>query len=155
MARTTRRAKQEEGIWVNELDFENVRRPKVIDEGMKYFGAVDLNDRYRQGYLNMESSWATKRLWVRIFTTILGICFTDAYLAYNLETQRANFSGNKDFDKLHYKGFLGKLAHQLILNKLDEEHIIAAATRSHSSHLSVRLSRTVPTLIALNTVESI
>lgn len=29
---------------VNERDTEVIRRPKVIDDGMRYFGAIDLND---------------------------------------------------------------------------------------------------------------
>ena len=91
---------------------------------MKCFGAVDLHDRYRQGFLNLEDSWKTKRCWLRVFTTILGICFTDAYLAYKLECEQINVhdeEDQEDVQRLSYYKFLGKLAYQMAHNDLDVE----------------------------------
>ena len=63
IARSIRKQNEHEGMWFNEREIETVRRPKVFDEGMQHFGAVDYNDRFRQGYLNWEQAWSTKKIW--------------------------------------------------------------------------------------------
>lgn len=116
--RNKRVRSQEDGIWIKTRKVYTIQRPKIIEVGMKHFGAVDLHDRYRQGYLNMEDSWHTHRCWVRLFTTVLGICFTDAYLAYKWEG--SNCIRTEDLDEREgrqsFFGFLNGLARQLIFN---------------------------------------
>jgi hypothetical protein len=124
---TRRRLNEDEGVWYNERGKKTVRRPTVVDEGMQYFGAVDYNDRFRQGYLNWENSWPTKRLWVRVFTTVLGIICTNAFFAYEMEMSRV--PTNAEDEKMKFFEFLAKLAYQLINNTYDEERDIRAALR--------------------------
>jgi hypothetical protein len=62
-----------------------VPRPKVIEDYFQYFSAVDVHDRYRQGTLAIEEHWPTKRWWTRVFSTIIGMIVTDAFLAYRYE----------------------------------------------------------------------
>lgn len=79
------------------------------------FPAVDISDHYRQGILALESNWQTKRYHTRVFATVLGIVFTNAFLGYKYE-RGAN-------DSSDFRTFLGKLAHALINNVyLDETH---------------------------------
>ncbi len=54
---SVRKKNEREGVRFTEKEIE-----KVIDEGTQYFGAVDFNDRFRQGYLNWEQAWPTKRI---------------------------------------------------------------------------------------------
>jgi hypothetical protein len=150
IARTIVGSREVEGIWVNDRETETVRRPKVIDVGMRHFGAIDLNDRYRQGYLNMEQSWKTQRLWVRVFTTVLGICFTDAYFAYNYERKQALVDDDEDNAKLHFNEFLGKLAYQLINNDFGVDHRVSESTRLQSTPNAASRLGIVPTLSSLN-----
>lgn len=44
-------------MWVKSREIVFTQRLKMVEEGALYFGAVDSNDRYRQGYLNLEDSW--------------------------------------------------------------------------------------------------
>ena len=71
--------------------------------------------------MRLEEVWKTLTWWHRIVATILGIIFTDCYLAYRnneLKYQR---------DVLEFDEFLGRLAHQLIFNPFyDEERQPAA-----------------------------
>jgi hypothetical protein len=68
----------------------------------------------------MEEVWKTQIWWHRIIATILGIIFTDCYLAYK-------YNEIKYYrDVLSYDEFLGKLAYGMIFNPYyDEERGIA------------------------------
>jgi hypothetical protein len=155
IARSIRKQNEHEGMWFNEREIETVRRPKVFDEGMQHFGAVDYNDRFRQGYLNWEQAWSTKKIWKRMFTTVLGVIATNAYFAYRLETHSAATTDDERDDKLKFFGFLNRVAQQLITNKFDHDEPIASGLRSRSSPPAVSPGLRVPTLMALNDVPSI
>jgi hypothetical protein len=82
-----------------------------------FFSVVDVHDHYRQGTLNIEEYWKTTTWWHRILATLLGMIFTDAYLAYSMDYKAAH-SGNVSMLKkmLCFEDFLGRLAHQMIFN---------------------------------------
>lgn len=128
--------RDEDGVWIRSREVVETTRPKIVEEGATFFNAVDMNDRYRQGYLNMEDSWHTHKCWIRIFTTVLGIVFTDSYLGYKLEEARdvrRDLQANERDSKLSFFGFLSELAHGLIFNNLDEESHVMHGLRSHQS----------------------
>ena len=62
-----------------------VSRPKVVEQFFEGFNAIDVHDHYRQGSLQMEKHFHTYRWWFRMFTTVLGIVVTNAYLHYKYE----------------------------------------------------------------------
>lgn len=92
--------------------YKEIPRPVVLNELYDDFGKVDLHDRYRQGYLAMERAWKTKKCWIRIFTSLLGMIVTDCYLGYLMEYKALNHGEAKGSDS--YIDFLGKLAYSMI-----------------------------------------
>ena len=102
--RTVRKSNEEEGVWYNE------RQPETLCGPMQYFGVIDYNDCFRQGFLNWEQGWDTKRTWIHMFTTVLGVIAANVYFAYNLERKAVPNSSsyaNDNVDKV--KGFLESL----------------------------------------------
>jgi hypothetical protein len=100
---------------VTETYQRNVPRPLVIKQFFDIFGNIDQHDHLRQGSLAMEEVWKTLTWWHRIFATILGVIFTDCWLAYRHNELRHNRNVQK------FEDFLSKLAYQLIFNShLDE-----------------------------------
>lgn len=71
--------------------------PSMVSEYYKHSHQVDLHNQLRQGVLNIERKWSTKRWYMRIFSTILGIHLVDAYYAYSYETK--NYPGIINFVK--------------------------------------------------------
>ena len=61
-----------------------------------------------------------------MFATIFGICVVDAYMAYKFEAE-------KDGDATdNFKGFIGKLAYQLIHNQhLDQPMELRSTSNEH------------------------
>lgn len=63
----------------------------MVEKFYEYFNTIDVHDHLRQGSLAMEESWATKYWRHRLFTTILGMIFTNNFLIYKyLELQKTN-----------------------------------------------------------------
>ena len=93
------------------MSYKEVPRPSLVEEFYSCFSAIDVHDHYRQGSLEMERNWVTRKWYHRIFTTILGICIVDAFYAYKLEMKQAG----KDPRDFTY--FVGRLAHQLVFNQ--------------------------------------
>lgn len=91
---------------------KTVMQPNVIQEFFKYFGAIDINDHLRPGILAIERQWMTKKWWVRIFQTMLGIIIVDSYLAYRLEYLERN-ENNPD-QCLDFISFVNILCKELI-----------------------------------------
>lgn len=87
-------------------------RPTVLNQLFKHFGKIDLHDRYRQGKLQLEVEWETRKWWHRIFSTMLGIIVTDCYLAYQYEYN--TYHEEEPNKQLTYIEFLGELAYCLI-----------------------------------------
>jgi len=59
-----------------------IPRPNVVEKYFSNANAIDVHDHYRQGGLALERSWRTHTWWHRVFATLLGMCETDAYLAF-------------------------------------------------------------------------
>ena len=57
------------------------KRPHVVETYNTASGAVDYHNRVRQGDLALEKKWVTAKWEFRLFTTVIGICVTDAFLA--------------------------------------------------------------------------
>ena len=55
--RTSRSLNPETNIWESVSTIKSTPRPKVIEDIFKNINAIDMNDRYRQGYLQMEVFW--------------------------------------------------------------------------------------------------
>jgi hypothetical protein len=96
---------------------------------------VDFNGRPRQGELNLEVSWGVQRCWLRVFTTVLGVIFTDCYLAWRLENGRlpTTNTANEDDYKAHFHGFVAALAADLIWNTVDGVPPTPVSTRSENT----------------------
>jgi hypothetical protein len=92
-----------------------VQRPVLVEKFFNIFGRVDQHNHYRQGSLRMEEAWKTLTWWHRLVATILGIIFTDCYLAY--KHNELKYHRNV----LTYDEFLGKLAYSLIFNTYYDE----------------------------------
>ena len=114
-AQPSRRKRHRRVIVNNEYEtrvsYKEVPRPSLVEEFYSCFSAIDVHDHYRQGSLEMERNWVTRKWYHRIFTTILGICIVDAFYAYKLEMKQAG----KDPRDFTY--FVGRLAHQLVFNQ--------------------------------------
>jgi hypothetical protein len=74
---------------------------------------IDVHDHLRQGTLALERTWQTQNWVKRVFSTILGMSITDAYLAFNLENNLAQEEGPA------FPDFISRLAYQLIHNTFD------------------------------------
>ncbi|KAL5467723.1 hypothetical protein EMCRGX_G031988 [Ephydatia muelleri] len=90
---------------------KEVRRPAMVEEFFSCFSSIDIHDHYRQGSLEMERQWVTRRWHHRIFCTVLGICIVDSFFAQKFEVTMINHEPN-DFNT-----FCGRLARQLIFNE--------------------------------------
>lgn len=115
----------EDGMWIRTKYEVLTERPKIVEVGAKYFNAVDLNDRYRQGYFNMEDSWRSQRCWVRVFTTVFGIIL-DCYLG----DVRQEHDVDRRESCLSFFGFLAELAHGLIINTVDRDINISSSSNN-------------------------
>lgn len=91
-----------------------VPRPALVERYFSHSNAVDHNNQLRQGSLNMESAIGTHRWWHRLFTTLVGMCVADAYLAcrafYRVDPSVAkvfrDFHENLTWDLVQYGSFL-------------------------------------------------
>ena len=92
-----------------------VQRPWLIKLFFDIFGAVDQHDHLRQGSLALEEVWQTHCWWHRILATVLGVIFTDCWLAYRHNELKFNRP------VATYAEFLGRLAYQLINNPFLQE----------------------------------
>jgi hypothetical protein len=154
--RTRRVQKEEDGIWFNKLATEYVKRPRLVEEGAKYFNAVDMNDRYRQGYFGWEMTWDTKRCWSRLFTTVLGIIITDSYLAYKVD--QAGEVRDEDYieeeAKYNFNSFLNMLTTQLIFNDYSDEVRVVDGLRSGNAAVPGIL-QPAPAMVALHDMAAV
>lgn len=71
-----------DGKWETKTYTKSTNRPQVIVDLFEHFSAIDVHDHYRQGILECERNFPTKTWWIRIFTTIMGMIYTDCYFAY-------------------------------------------------------------------------
>lgn len=101
------------------LPVQDVRRrsfpiPMVFETLFRNLPRIDVHDHLRQGTLALERTWMTQNWVKRVFSTILGMSITDAFLAFNLENNLAEDEGPA------FPDFISRLAYQLIHNTFDE-----------------------------------
>lgn len=117
-----------EGEMVRTCTFKETNRCRLLNEFYKHFGVIDLHDRYRQGYLQIENEWHTHRWYQRLFSSLLGMIATDAYLGYQYEHEILH--GHDSSSKLEYKSFMKTLCRELIFNNyMPRQHSIPTATK--------------------------
>ena len=110
--RTTFKAiPREFGARVQDIRRRTFPVPSVFERLFLHLPRIDIHDHLRQGSLALEKSWATHSWSKRVFSTLLGMSITDAYMAFCL--------GLGD-DKPSFSDWLNRLAYQLIHNNLDQ-----------------------------------
>ena len=62
--------------------------PSLVEHYHEGIGAIDLNNRYRQGNLKIEERWKTQNWPVRNFSTNFGIILTNAFLLWKYDRRR-------------------------------------------------------------------
>ena len=87
-----------------------ISRPSIVKMFSDFFNAVETNDQYRQGFLQLEEnskpySWAT-----RVISTVLGIIFVNSHLAMQL------LGGHEKSSSETFTNDMDKLAYRLIFN---------------------------------------
>ena len=101
------------GEFFSSKEEKSVPRNDIVKRFHEHFGAVDINNHYRQGSLAFERQWKAKKLHHRFFMTLLGVCITNAFLMYKLEYKDRH--RNSEVDMMDFTSFLDKLAYQMIL----------------------------------------
>ena len=95
----------------------SVPRPEIVGKYYEMNGGIDVHNKMRQGDLALEKHWVTQDPYFRIFTTLIGICVTDAFnmMKYRIGDHRSD-------PRRHWslREFAGVLAHQLLNNKWEE-----------------------------------
>jgi hypothetical protein len=66
-----------------------VRRPRAFEDYFDNALAIDVNNHLRQGELRVEQGWITRKWYLRVHSTILGMSATDAFLAFHHATEQA------------------------------------------------------------------
>ena len=95
----------------------SVPRPEIVGKYYEMNGGIDVHNKMRQGDLALEKHWVTQDPYFRIFTTLIGICVTDAFnmMKYRIGDHRSD-------PRRHWslREFAGVLAHQLLNNKWED-----------------------------------
>jgi hypothetical protein len=110
--RLKRRKVLTDGHYSIETEVVPIERPLAVYELYKYFSNVDIHDHLRQGSLMLETHWRTKIWWHRLFSSILGMIFTDTYLAHQWDL--ANGWDADTYDKEPLTNYMRRLSYQLI-----------------------------------------
>jgi hypothetical protein len=107
--RPRHRKVESEGEYTTERFDKVVKQPMVVEWFYKYFATIDIHDHYRQGSLAFEVHWHTITWWHRLFSTVLGMIVTNAFLAYRFEFKQHSPAATS----LDFTEFIGKLAYEL------------------------------------------
>ena len=95
----------------------SVPRSEIVGKYYEMNDGIDVRNKMRQGDLALEKHWMTQDPYFRIFTTLIGICVTDAFnmMKYRIGDHRSD-------PRRHWslREFAGVLAHQLLNNKWQE-----------------------------------
>jgi hypothetical protein len=59
---------------------EHFKRPVIAELYASAAGSIDWHNRSRQGELALEKRWVTQKWTLRVMTTVIAICVTDAFL---------------------------------------------------------------------------
>jgi hypothetical protein len=85
-----------------------VERPACISMYFDGCGKIDQHNQARQGFLRLEKHWTTQSGWFRVFTTLVGITVTDAWLC-----MRSGLGSDNPLRNVSIIKFAGILAKQL------------------------------------------
>ena len=119
-----------EEFYETERYTKTLPRPKVIQNLFSNFSLIDIHDHYRQGILHLEASWHTKKYWHRMFSTLLGMIFTNSYFLYRHDYLISH--NNSDVGMDTFQDFLGVLAYQLIFNPFEKSLNLRSLTFNDS-----------------------
>lgn len=114
------RVAQQDGHYITESYQKITSRVQVVANLFRYFSVIDVHDHYRQGTLALEEHWKTYTWWHRLFSTIMGIIYTNAYFYYRNDYMKQH---HNDKDMKSYEDFLGELAYEMVHNKYDSNII--------------------------------
>jgi hypothetical protein len=89
--------------------YRDVARPTVLSSFFESSNAVDRHNQARQSCLALEKAWITKDGYFRLFTTIIGMCVTDAWKISN-----GNKQGGEEESIRSIRYFSDKLAYELL-----------------------------------------
>lgn len=120
------------GVWVRTREVMEITWPKIVEERVTFLPPSTSTTDIARG----EDSWHTQKCWVRLFTTVLGIGFTDSDLGYKLEEAdnvRRDVQTNEGDNKLSFFGFLSELAYGLIFDHFDDTCTTSPGQRSSPS----------------------
>ena len=113
-----------DGTYSTQVIDKEIKWPEAIRQFFLYFGAIDIHDHYRQGILEMERNWLTKKWWIRVFTTILGVTFINSYFSYRLTYKQLHNGSTDGMESVDE--FLGHLAYELIFNDFLQDGVTQA-----------------------------
>ena len=126
----TRVVLSNDGHYVTENYDKTTTRVQVVYWLFKYFSVIDIHDHFRQGILKIEEHWRTITWWHRIFATIMGIIYTNAYFYYREDYKKMH--GNDLSKMFTYEQFLGKLAFEMVQNDFDDQTITISSLRKRN-----------------------
>ncbi len=94
------------GDGTSQMTVKTTPWPQVVQQYFAVAQASDVNNHLRQSGLALEESWKTQTWWHRLIATIVGICESDAFLAWK------RFSPAPD--DLSHREFTAEIAYALI-----------------------------------------
>ncbi len=118
----------QDGVFVTVAYSKSVKRPMMIQQFFDAFSAVDVHDHLRQGSIAMEKDWSTRTWWHRLFATLFSVCVVDAFLAYRFENLKNGWVPTD------LTSFIGRLAYQLIHNRISDNIMVLRADQSMVRH---------------------
>eukprot|EP01039_Chlorochromonas_danica_P000351 gene352-376_t len=106
-------------------DVSTLPYPKCLDIYFKGVTAVNVHDYYREGRLGIENSFkAAQNGWQQIFASVWGMIIVDAFFAYRSATMDFHHHDPEHVAQ-ELLAFCGRLAHQMIHNSYDADHVAA------------------------------
>jgi len=123
-----------DGSYATEVRNIEIKWPQAIKQFFELFGAIDVHDHNMQGTLEMERTWLTKKWWIRLFTTLLGVIFVNSYFAYRPAYKQLHHDSTDGMETLDE--FLGHLAYSLIFNDFRTDRV-ATPSRKRNAETQV------------------
>ena len=109
-------------------------RPSLVQTYSSACGLIDNHNMLRQGILKLEKKWVTQQWWIRVITTVIGICVTDAWLAF-----KKVIPGASD-ESVPFLDFVHSLAYELVQKGLQ---LRCDLTHSHHRGTAPHVAATV------------
>lgn len=77
------RGDKEADAFLADIQFE---RPEIVSTFHNFAGMIDLNNRYRQQYLKLETTWKTQSWHLRTNMSVFGVHVVDSWMIYQAAT---------------------------------------------------------------------